>query len=274
MIITPNSGQTKVYGSLDPVFSYTHTALAGPGDVTGLLGRVSGENVGTYAFNLGTLTAGANYTLSIAATPTFSITPLSVTVTARSQTKRQGTPDPILTYISSPSVGSSLANGQVISFSGSLTRDRGESIGRYPIRIGTLRNSNYAITYFGDYLTIVRRTLFNFGTAFSSETVVTSADTVVQSENAVLESEFGMTAYPNPFTDHVYFDLQLNADSKVRLEVYNIDGSKVATIYDDVVLAYNHYRLEFTPKNFSSNILLYRLIVNDKLTYTGKLIHK
>jgi hypothetical protein len=92
--------------------------------------------------------------------------------------------------------------------------------------------------------------------------------------NLMRESEFGIRAFPNPFTDHVYFDLQLLTDSKVRLEIFDINGSKVATIFDDVVVGYEYYRLEFIPEeNLSSMTLFYRLIVDDDLMFTGKLVH-
>ena len=107
---------------------------------------------------------------------------------------------------------------------------------------------------------------FNFGDIFNGQ--------VNDGQEHLLSAEIGVKAYPNPFTDHVYFDLSLPTDSKVRLEVYNVDGSKVATLYDDVVVAYDHYRLEFAPNNLSSNILIYRLIVDGTLQFTGKLIHK
>src|SRR5207248_76767 len=47
---------------------------------TGALSRATGENVGTYAINLGNLSAGSNYSLVLASTPvTFAITAKSVT---------------------------------------------------------------------------------------------------------------------------------------------------------------------------------------------------
>jgi hypothetical protein len=107
---------------------------------------------------------------------------------------------------------------------------------------------------------------FNFGDIFNGQ--------VNDGQEHLISAEIGVKAYPNPFTDHVYFDLSLQTDSKVRLEIYNVDGSKVATLYDDDVVAYNNYRLEFAPNKMSSNILIYRLIVDDKLEFTGKLIHK
>ncbi len=89
----------------------------------------------------------------------------------------------------------------------------------------------------------------------------------------IQQAEFGIKAYPNPFTDHVYFDLQLKTDSKVRLEIYTIDGAKLATVYDDLVVAYDKYRFEYTPENFSTGTLIYRLVVDGQLMFTGKLIH-
>jgi hypothetical protein len=86
-------------------------------------------------------------------------------------------------------------------------------------------------------------------------------------------ADFGIKAYPNPFTDHVYFYLQLMTDSKIRLEIYTIDGAKLATVYDDLVVAYDKYRFEYTPENFSTGTLIYRLVVDGMLMFTGKLIH-
>ena len=85
--------------------------------------------------------------------------------------------------------------------------------------------------------------------------------------------EFGLMVYPNPFTDHTYFDLQLKTDSKVRLEIFDINGTKLATVYNDIVVAFDHYRLEYTPKNVDSDILFYRLTVDGQLMLSGKLIH-
>jgi hypothetical protein len=90
----------------------------------------------------------------------------------------------------------------------------------------------------------------------------------------VPDPEFAVKAYPNPFTDHVYFDLQLKTDSKVRLEIYNSAGAKIATVFDDMVVAFDRYRFEYTPGNLSSSVLIYRIFIDNKMSFTGKLIHK
>jgi YDG domain/MBG domain (YGX type)/F5/8 type C domain len=330
ILITADAGQTKVYGGVDPLFTYTNSPALETGDnFTGALGRAAGVDIGSYAYTLGSLTAGTNYSLSVAATPTFgitarpvqitadakskvygqldpaltyqvtsgslaytdafagaltraadesagnhsilqgtvaltsnytltyvganlNITPLAVTVTADAKTKVVGDADPPLTFVSVPAVGTVLGNSEVISFTGALSRNAGESAGNYPITQGTLVNSNYTITYTGANLTI------NLATAIKP----------------VVQSEFGVKAYPNPFTDHLYFELQWNKDVKARIEIFNATGVKLATIFSDNVEAFQNYRLEYSPENISTGILFYRLVVDGQVVYNGKLVHK
>jgi hypothetical protein len=78
IVVMPTSGQAKVYGTVDPPLAYTYSPLA-TGDTnavfSGALGRAPGDNVGTYAINLGNLSAGANYNTTLSTTPvTFAIT--------------------------------------------------------------------------------------------------------------------------------------------------------------------------------------------------------
>jgi glucan-binding YG repeat protein len=66
IIITPSSGQSKKYGGIDPILTFANDAGLAPGTFTGKLNRVVGENVGTYAIFLGSVSAGGNYELSLA----------------------------------------------------------------------------------------------------------------------------------------------------------------------------------------------------------------
>ena len=101
--------------------------------------------------------------------------------------------------------------------------------------------------------------------------VIHKAD--VKTPKSIQMAEFGLKVYPNPFTDHIYFDIQLMTDSKVRLEIYDVTGTKLATVFNNDVVAYDNYLVEYTPKNVSSGILYYRLIVDGELMFNGKLIH-
>ena len=84
--ITPNTGQSKIYGTTtDPTLTFTTSGTlvnvnGYSTNIIGALSRTAGENVGTYPINIGTLSAGANYTLSLAAgTHNFTIEQATVT---------------------------------------------------------------------------------------------------------------------------------------------------------------------------------------------------
>ena len=144
--VTADTGQSKVYGNADPVFTYhiSSGTLVGSEAFSGVLDRVSGENVGTYGIGAGSLALSANYTLSFVPGTSFAITPRPVTVAANAgQTKIYGNADPVLAYaISSGSLVGSDA------FSGDLSRSAGENVGSYAIEQGSLDlGGNYNLTF-------------------------------------------------------------------------------------------------------------------------------
>ena len=141
VIVTAVAGQTKVYGDSDPTFIFTNNAGLTGNDFTGALGRVSGNNVGTYAYTLGNLSAGANYALTLGGSNTFSITQKQVIVTAVvGQTKVYGANDPVFTFTNN--AGLSTGN-----FTGSLGRVSGSNVGSYAYTIGTLSaGNNYSLS--------------------------------------------------------------------------------------------------------------------------------
>jgi uncharacterized ubiquitin-like protein YukD len=146
--------QTKVYGEVDPALTYqiTSGSLAYSDAFTGSLTRVSGENVGSYAIQQGSLDLGPNYELTYVGA-NLAVTPRPVTVTADAQSKTYGESDPALTY--------QITLGNLIgsdAFSGSLVRVAGENVGTYAIQQGTLTlGTNYTLTYVGANLTITER---------------------------------------------------------------------------------------------------------------------
>ena len=146
LTVTADS-ETKTYGQDDPTLTYSvngfrfsdTTAL-----LTGDLSRDVGENVGSYAINAGTLSAGSNYTISLAANnAALTITPATLTVTADSETKTYGQDDPTLAY----SVNGFQFSDTDALLTGDLSRVTGENVGSYAINAGTLSaGSNYTIS--------------------------------------------------------------------------------------------------------------------------------
>lgn len=78
--VTANS-MSKTYRDSDPTFTYSASGLIGGDSFTGALTRDPGEDVSTYAITQGTLSAGANYSISFTGA-TFTILARNVTSSA------------------------------------------------------------------------------------------------------------------------------------------------------------------------------------------------
>jgi hypothetical protein len=116
----------------------------------------TGKSVTVAAIGMSGADAG-NYRLtSTTATATADITARPIIVSADSQTKVYGSPDPTLSYAVSTGglVGSD-------ALSGALTRQPGETVagGPYAITQGSLANSNYSITFNNGAFAITPATL-------------------------------------------------------------------------------------------------------------------
>jgi hypothetical protein len=111
--VTPTANQTKVFGSSEPVISYSITSgsLYGLDTLTGALSRVSGEDAGTYAITAGNL-YNANYAITLVPV-NFAIT--QATQAAVSLTTFSGVYATGLTLAASGGSGSGVYSFAVIS---------------------------------------------------------------------------------------------------------------------------------------------------------------
>jgi len=109
---------------------------------------VTGLNAGDHSLSAA-YAAQEDFAAS-AATGAVHVNPRAVAVTADAKTKTYGDADPGLSY---HVTSGSIVNGD--SFTGSLERDSGETVGSYAIHQGTLAlSSNYVLSYAGANLTI------------------------------------------------------------------------------------------------------------------------
>lgn len=144
--------KSKTYGDDDPALTYTVEGLEDGDEMTGALARDEGENVGTHAITLGTISAGDNYAVNYTGAALI-ISPKAIIVTADAQTKVYGDDDPALTY-----TVNGLVNGD--GMTGNLTCEAGQNVGTYAITQGTLSaGNNYDITFTGATLTVTKRPL-------------------------------------------------------------------------------------------------------------------
>ncbi len=162
LTISSNSGQTKTYGANDPVsaataYSVTSGSLYGTDSLTGSMGRIAGETVGSYNFTKNTVAvsdgnSGSNYSLTFNGTNNpFVITKANLTGSIANQSKVYGSSDPSLSGIAvtlggvvNRSVTDINGNVTVINDTGnvnttlaSLARAVGENVGSYNITAAT-----------------------------------------------------------------------------------------------------------------------------------------
>ncbi len=142
--VVATAQQTKVYGNANTALTYTVDGFKFADTTTvlsGSLARETGENVGAYAIELGTL-AAANYTLAFTSA-TFTITPAELRINANNLAKVYGDAEPALTYTVE---GYKLTDNASI-FRGGLVREVGENVGHYAITQGNLSTLNYTINF-------------------------------------------------------------------------------------------------------------------------------
>ncbi|MDO5114780.1 MAG: MBG domain-containing protein [Synergistaceae bacterium] len=182
--ITPNAGQHKVYGAAEPTLSYrsSESGLR----FNGALSRDLGEDVGNYAYNLGTLSAGNNYSLRLASGQQFEITAKAVTITANAQSVSYGTPISQETNCVTASGLNSGASVTAITLSQDITDVGTGAITPSAATItanGANVTSNYNISYIDGTLTITARAVtitandqsVSYGTSISQGTSYVTA---------------------------------------------------------------------------------------------------
>jgi len=149
---------SRLYGNANPALTY---ALGGDGLVngdglTGVLATAATgtSNVGKYAINQGSLSAGGNYTLAFTGAD-LTVTPRGLTVTADALSRLYGNANPALTYTLG---GDGLVNGDALSGALATEAVATSNVGSYAIGQGTLSaGENYTVTYDGADLTVTPR---------------------------------------------------------------------------------------------------------------------
>ena len=85
------------------------------------------------------------------------------------------------------------------------------------------------------------------------------------------ENSLNLEAYPNPFSRYLRFEFQSNTDSHVTLELYDIRGSKVRTLYSQTAVKDQKYYVEIDGSGLLNGTYFYRLTSNDEVKH-GRVI--
>jgi hypothetical protein len=85
-------------------------------------------------------------------------------------------------------------------------------------------------------------------------------------------SKLSVSAYPNPFRDNVNFVIASPESGKAVLEVYNLFGQKLQTVYEGFIYAGRSQVVQFNTGTTASGVLIYKLRINENQV-TGRIIN-
>jgi Ig-like domain CHU_C associated/Bacterial Ig-like domain (group 2) len=84
-------------------------------------------------------------------------------------------------------------------------------------------------------------------------------------------SKLSVSAYPNPFTDKVKFSIESPVSGKASLDIYNVMGQKLHTVYQGYLFAGTKQVIDYHVPSIYRGSLLYTLKVGNHQV-TGKVI--
>jgi hypothetical protein len=117
---------------------------------------------------------------------------------------------------------------------------------------------------------------FDGCTSFAGyQTCVTSSLVVmarVAPEANAITDHIKVSAYPNPFTDKVRFTIKSTVSGQGSLDVFNMVGQKVKTVYQGYVHANTEQVVEYRVPDVSRQNLIFVMTVNGEKV-TGKLLN-
>ena len=81
-----------------------------------------------------------------------------------------------------------------------------------------------------------------------------------------------MSAYPNPFKEHVTIEFNLAETGKARMELLSIDGRVMDILYNGNVNADQLYKVNYLAKDNANGMYFYRLITESGEVHIKKLV--
>jgi hypothetical protein len=98
------------------------------------------------------------------------------------------------------------------------------------------------------------------GTRHYTEPIMATGILVGVEEKEPAPIEFSLKQnYPNPFNPTTEIKFSVETIGRTTLEVFNVVGQRVATLFDDVAEPGRYYMVRFHASNLASGVYLYRL---------------
>jgi hypothetical protein len=190
------------------------------------------------------------------------------------------TPAASVTILTSPGCSSSTGTLKIVKAAGGdydntifQFSNNGTDFGSNPV-FSFVAGGGYNITVrrIADHTCSVTATCAGETQEIVNNTSQTQSANRMRTDATVNEaSQTSVAAYPNPFNDKVRFEITSAIAGKGSLEVYNMLGQKIKSVYQGQIIAGNQIFELSLPSAQRSN-LIYVLRVGDKRV-TGKLLH-
>ena len=101
-----------------------------------------------------------------------------------------------------------------------------------------------------------------------------------QSKSEELESDISpkvespiLRLYPNPFSESLQFEFASPVNGNARIEIYDVSGRHVKTIFNNQVEGGVYYKADFKPNTEINGIYFYRMKLGEA-AYFGKAVYK
>ncbi len=95
---------------------------------------------------------------------------------------------------------------------------------------------------------------------------------IAKSINIIEQTQL-LQNYPNPFSANTNISFILSGDSNVKIEIYNLLGEKLETIFSQELSAGTH-SVQFNSANYSNGTYFYRLVTNNYIETKSLSIQK
>jgi hypothetical protein len=116
-----------------------------------------------------------------------------------------------------------------------------------------------------------KNTNWYMSTMCNNCTSVTVKDLAVETPGIVTGSGAVLKNYPNPFSDRTTVNFMLPDDGHVTIDVFNLSGKLVQSLYNGDVNMNQEYTVEFDGSTLSKGLYIYKMTTNNEVV-TGKMI--
>lgn len=111
----------------------------------------------------------------------------------------------------------------------------------------------------------------NLGCPLNNSNNQSSAARETTSSSPESVTQLKVAAYPNPFVDVVRFTIQSDVSGQARLDILNMMGQKIATVYSGFIVANQSKQVEYRSATKVQQNLIYIFTIGGKQV-TGKLL--